>query len=227
MKRYVIICIVLSSIIAAAQGRSGWQTGKALSFDSREWTTPSSSGDATQTRLTCRLVLRAGDITYVLQRDSPIEKPPRIDVGSTVKFVFDREDILVRDSTGREFRMKVTKRGDGAEVTAATVKAPEVSAKTVKPDEGQTVLDIKSNIEGAEIYLGGKFVGHTPALLAVDRGTYLLRVQQSTYMAWQQGIMVAGEKMSFYAELTPQDVVLSEPRGGSVAAAARASKKQQ
>ena len=227
MKRwYVLIFISVYILSVAAQTRPGWQTGKVVSFDWREWTAPSSSGDGQQARLTCRLTLSAGEITYVLQRDSPKEKPPRIDVGSTVNFIFDRDDVLVRDGSGREFRMRVTQRGDHAEVAAATAKAPEAPVETAKAGDGQTVLEVTSNVDGAEIYLGGKLVGHTPATLSVDKGSYLLRVQQRTYMAWQQGIMVAGDKLSFYAELTPQDVMLSEPRG-SVAAAARASKKQE
>ena len=96
----------------------------------------------------------------------------------------------------------------------------------MKAGDGQTVLDVRSNPAGAEIYLNNVLVGHTPALLPVEKGNYLIRIQKETYMAWQQEAIIAGEKMKFYAELTQQDVVLSEPRGGSVAAAAAASKKR-
>ncbi len=221
----IFVAVCISS--AVAQSHTGWQTGKVVSFDSREWTAPDGSGVGTQTRLTCRLVLSAGEVTYTLQRDSPKEKPPKLEVDSPVKYVFDREDILVHDMSGREFRMKVMKRSATAESNPTAAANPLESAAPVKASDGKTMLDVKSNPAGAEIYLNGEYAGRTPALVAVDSGNYTLRIEQESYMAWQQGIMAAGGKMSFYAELSPQDVVFSEPRGGSVAAAAKAAKKQQ
>ena len=227
MRRTLLAVFILGGMACAfAQNHTGWQTGKVVSFDSREWTAPDSSGVGTQTRLTCRLVLSVGDVTYTLQRDSPKEKPPKLEVDSPVKYVFDREDILIHDLSGREFRMKVMKRGVVTEA-AATASPLETAAAVVKASDGKTVLDVKSNPAGAEIYLNGEYAGRTPSLVTVQSGNYTLRIQQESYMAWQQAIMAVGGKMSFYAELSPQDVVFSEPRGGSVAAAAKAAKKQQ
>jgi PEGA domain len=226
MKRWLLVFIAVCTFNAVAETHSGWQTGKVLSFDSREWTAPSSSGDGTQTRLTCRLVLSVGEVTYVLQRDSPREKPPKLEVGAEVKFVFDHDDLMVRDAGGREFRMRVMKQGAGATVNTEAAKTLQDSPAPVQVSEGKTALHVQSNPTGAAIYLNNEFVGHTPAFIPVEKGSYLIRVQQLAYMAWQQSFVAVGEKMSFYAELSPQDVVFSEPRGGSVAAAAKASKKQ-
>jgi len=228
MKRWWLLVFIAVCILHAfAETHTGWQTGKVLSFDSREWTTPSTWGDGTQTRLTCRLVLSAGEVTYVLQRDSPREKPPKLEVGAAVKFIFDHDDLMIRDAAGREFRMRVVKQGSGEGVAVAAASTPQDSPPPVKASDGQTVLDVRSNPTGAEIYLNNVLVGRTPALVPVDKGNYLIRIQKETYMAWQQEAIIAGEKMKFYAELTQQDVVLSEPRGGSVAAAAAANKKKQ
>ena len=109
----------------------------------------------------------------------------------------------------------------------AAASTPKDSPPPMKASEGQTVLDVRSIGWGRDLP-ENVLVGHTPVLVPVDKGNYLIRIQKETYMAWQQEAIIAGEKMKFYAELTQQDVVLSEPRGGSVgAAAARASKKQQ
>ncbi len=227
MKRWwLLLFITVCSLNAFSVTPAGWQTGKVLSFDSREWTAPSSSGDGTQTRLTCRLVLSAGEVRYVLQRDSPREKPPKLDVGAEVKFVVDHDDLMVRDAGGREFRMRVVRQGAGETVHTEAAKTLQDSPASAQALEEKTVLDVKSNLDGAAIYLNSDFVGRTPALVPVEKGTYLLLVQQPAYMAWQQSFVAVGEKMSFYAELTPQDTVLSEPQGGSVAAAAKAGKKQ-
>jgi PEGA domain len=227
MKRWWLLFIMAGCILNAfAETHTGWQSGKVLSFDSREWTTQSISGDSMQTRLTCRLVLSVGEMTYMLQRDSPREKPPKLEVGAKVKFVVDHDDVMVRDASGREFRMRLVKQGSGANVNTAAANTLQDSPAPVQATDGKTVLDVRSNPAEADIYLNNVLVGRTPALIPVEKGRYLVRVQKETYMAWQQDAIVSGEKMSFYAELSPQDVVLSEPRGGSVAAAAKASKKQ-
>jgi hypothetical protein len=226
MKGWWLLFFIVGCILNAfAETHTGWQTGKVLSFDSREWTAPSSSGDGTQSRLTCRLVLSAGEVTYMLQRDSPREKPPKLEVGANVKFVVDHDDVMVRDVSGREFRMRLVKQGNGMNVNAQAANTLQDSPAPVQASDGKTVLDVRSNPAEADIYPNNVLVGRTPALIPVEKGRYLVCVQKETYMAWQQDTIASGEKMSFYAELSPQDVVLSEPRGGSVAAAARASKK--
>jgi PEGA domain len=225
MKRWwLLVFIAIWILNAFGETRTGWQTGKVVSFDSREWTAASTWGDGTQTRLTWRLVLSAGDVTYVLQRDSPWEKPPKLEVGSQAKFIFDHDDLMVRDATGREFRMRVIKKGSDAGVAVAATSTP--TPTPVNAGDGKTVLDVRSNPAGAEIYLNDVLVGRTPALVPADKGSYLIRIQKETYLAWQQEALITGDKMSFFAELTQQDVVLSEPPGGSVAAAARASRKR-
>src|SRR5579883_531582 len=228
MKHWFIIVLLFSWILAAeAQNGSGWQTAKVVSFDSREWSVQSSSGEGRQTRLTCRLVLNGGSITYVLQRDSPREKPPKFTVDSTAKYVFDHDDIIVRDESGREFRMRVIKQGTGSEVQSTQANADGTTPTAIPAKDDQVLLQVTSNVDGAEIYLDNKLVGHTPCRITVPKGNYLLSVRQQDYLGWQRNVMVLDNKVSFYAELTPQDVVLSEPRGGSVADAARATRKQQ
>lgn len=223
MKRAFLPAFLLLMIAAAMpQTQSGWQSGKVLSFTSREWTTAADSGDGTQTRLTCKLILAAGQHSYTLQRDSPREKLPKFETNSDVKYIFDRADIIVRDATNREFRMRIVKDGPEA-ASASDIGATPAPSKAA---DGKTLVAVKSIPSGAQIFLNGSLVGITPANLQVVSGTYLLRVQLDSYSAWEKQILVAGGNLEFSAELQPQDVVLSD-QGGSIAAAARAAKRQK
>jgi hypothetical protein len=56
MKRWLLPVFRAGCILnAVAESHTGWQTGKVLSFDSREWTAPSSLGDGLQTGVSDRL----------------------------------------------------------------------------------------------------------------------------------------------------------------------------
>jgi hypothetical protein len=68
--------------------------------------------------------------------------------------------------------------------------APPEKSMTSSQVEDESTVDIKSNPDGAEIYVDGKFVGNAPSKLRIPAGDHLLRASMSGYTDWQKTITI-------------------------------------
>ena len=66
--------------------------------------------------------------------------------------------------------------------------APEI-ASTANSTE-PSMIGIKSNPEGADIIIDGKFVGNAPSTVRVSAGEHVIRIEKSGFRAWQRQITV-------------------------------------
>ncbi len=70
----------------------------------------------------------------------------------------------------------------------ARLAAPEV-ASTANSTE-PSMIGIKSNPEGADIIIDGKFVGNAPSTVRVSAGEHVIRIEKSGFRTWKRQITV-------------------------------------
>jgi hypothetical protein len=75
------------------------------------------------------------------------------------------------------------------QTTEATASAATSQPGTTAAPELSAVL-VKSNPDGAEIIIGGKYVGSTPSTLQLPPGEHTITVEKSGYKSWQRTIAV-------------------------------------
>jgi len=78
-----------------------------------------------------------------------------------------------------KFSTDINRRPVAAEVTPASNAAADLSA-----------VSIKSNPEGADILIDGKFVGNAPSTVRLVAGDHVIRIEKSGFKAWQRQITV-------------------------------------
>jgi hypothetical protein len=61
---------------------------------------------------------------------------------------------------------------------------PDPSPKADKDSSGTIILT--SNVEDAEIYLGGVFVGNAPSTLKLKPSVYVIEVQKKGYLTYRK-----------------------------------------
>jgi hypothetical protein len=71
-------------------------------------------------------------------------------------------------------------------VSAAAAVLPETR---MPPGDPSTVI-IKSNPDGGEIIVDGKFVGSTPSTVQLSPGAHTVAVQQAGFKTWQRNIVI-------------------------------------
>jgi PEGA domain len=82
-----------------------------------------------------------------------------------------------------------------------TADAPTGQTAVVIDPESSAV-SIKSNPDGAEIMIDGKFVGNTPSNMPVKAGDHLISIKKSGYLLWEKTIaLTAGGNISLEATL--------------------------
>ncbi len=76
-------------------------------------------------------------------------------------------------------------------------------------------LSISSIPSGADIELGGAFVGNTPSTIAVGSGTHAVTISKDGYFPWQRKVLVSAGSVSITAELaiaSPEQVAQEKQR---------------
>ena len=64
------------------------------------------------------------------------------------------------------------------------------------------LVRISSNVDGSEVYLGGKFVGNAPVILKLQAGDYVVEVSKQEYKKYVRELrLLAGADVTFRAEL--------------------------
>jgi hypothetical protein len=74
----------------------------------------------------------------------------------------------------------------GRQVNRSLGAAPAQKSMASNEVENESTVDIKSNPDGAEIYVDGKFVGNAPSKLRFPAGDHVLRASMSGYTDWQK-----------------------------------------
>jgi hypothetical protein len=87
---------------------------------------------------------------------------------------------------------------DTAAPTKLNVAVPQPKAPTADPS---TVI-IRSNLDGGEILVDGKYVGSTPSTVQLSPGEHVVAVQQAGFKTWQRNISInAGSIISLHAPM--------------------------
>jgi len=77
---------------------------------------------------------------------------------------------------------------------------PAASAAAVADDKGSVI--VKSDPDGAEVYVDDAFVGNAPATLRLPNGKHTVKVSQTGYKAWSKELAVfAGSEVQLKAAL--------------------------
>jgi serine protease Do len=84
---------------------------------------------------------------------------------------------------------------------------PDISPDAPKKIElaGKGKVSIKSDLDGAEIYVDDKFVGNTPSTISLSAGTHKIEVKGPTGGTWQRELQVSDD-----SELSVKAVVPSK-----------------
>ena len=90
--------------------------------------------------------------------------------------------------------------------------APPVAAPGSETQVSETILEITSTPDGADIKLDAAFVGSTPSTITVAAGDHVIAVKKEGYAVWERNLRVTGGgKVRVDAELQPE-APASEPR---------------
>jgi hypothetical protein len=89
----------------------------------------------------------------------------------------DREFIPVGVTTS------VTK-GDSAEVKNASL----ASSSGAAPGDATGTVSVKTNPDGADVYVDGQFYGNSPATLKLKAGKHTIGVKMSGYKDWSREV---------------------------------------
>ena len=90
--------------------------------------------------------------------------------------------------------------------------APPVAAPGPEAQVPETILEISSTPDGADIELDAAFVGSTPSTITVAAGDHVIAVKKEGYAVWERNLRVTGGgKVRVDAELQPE-APASEPK---------------
>jgi len=94
-----------------------------------------------------------------------------------------------------------SKKFQAQDVTAAA-QSPAIS-----PAEGiQSTIELRSNPDGAEISVDGKYIGNAPTTLHLPVGNHAIRFEMAGYKAWERTLTITqGESTIITAGLQKQD----------------------
>ena len=84
-------------------------------------------------------------------------------------------------------RLKFDKSRPGTAIATTLAAYPQSEAKA---SADASTMVIKSEPEGADISIDGKFVGNTPSTLQLNPGDHSVSIQKSGYAAWQRSIAI-------------------------------------
>lgn len=69
---------------------------------------------------------------------------------------------------------------------------PPVAAPVPEPQPSDTMVEIASTPDDAEIELDGAFVGNTPSTITVGPGDHVLSLQKAGYAVWERKLRITG-----------------------------------
>jgi hypothetical protein len=90
--------------------------------------------------------------------------------------------------------------------------APPVAAPGPEAQAADTILEIASTPDDADVELDAAFVGSTPSTITVPAGDHVIAVKKAGYAVWERNLRVtSGGKVRVDAELQPE-APASQPR---------------
>ncbi len=80
--------------------------------------------------------------------------------------------------------------------------AKEASAQSAAPRDATGTVSLRTNPDGADVYVGDQFYGNSPAILKLKPGKHTIRVKMSGYKDWSREISTdAGAEVHLTAVL--------------------------
>ena len=96
----------------------------------------------------------------------------------------------------KKFQPQDAEKTEGAASSAPTVAPAEAMASTI---------ELKSNPDGAEISIDGKYVGNTPTTLHLSVGDHAIKFEKSGFKPWERTLTITpGESTTIPATLEKQ-----------------------
>lgn len=129
----------------------------------------------------------------------PVEQPPATAPGTQV-VVQDRHTRVAKSQTNSNVSLQVTTSPQGL-----LDETGQAAVKRQIPPGTPAQLRVRSDVEGAEIWINNRSIGTTPMEIEMPPGSYRVRVSQEGYTAWTGKVDLApGDESSIMAVLPRQ-----------------------
>jgi hypothetical protein len=133
-------------------------------------------------------------------------KGAHVAVNGQVKYYVEGRKLHILDDDGKEHSVEIAKeirKPMASTNLSSSTSSESIPAPQTPAPPAQFAVLIESTPPGADIEIGGAFVGNTPSTVNVTAGSHDIAVKKRGFAAWSKKLNVTGGSIHLSAQLDP------------------------